>query len=413
MTSKEKKMPSKIDANALKSEIRQAIINQKVNACPIAVRLAWHCSGTYKKKDNTGGSNGARMRFEPEKSDDANAGLGIVRDLLEPVKRRHPEISYADLYVFGGAVAIEFLGGPSIDVNFGRSDATEASLCPVMNGRLPDGALGAPHLREVFYRMGFEDRDIVALSGAHTLGRCHASRSGWDGPWTNAPLKFDNGYFRVLMGLDWVPRQWSGNAQFEDKQTKRLMMLPSDMALKTDSKFRVWAQKYADDEALFFRDFKRAFEKLLALGCPSQCQPDFAVLKKRTREDEFLEYAMHGSVKRAKEIAAGGKINLHHVERTSGRTALHKCAFWGHVDFTRYLVSAECSLNPNARDFQGDTPLHDAARFGHLAVVEILVASGADVSLKNRDGKTPAQLARGNGHNITARLLGGKVRARL
>ena len=148
------------------------------------------------------------MRFEPEKSDDANKGLGIVRDLLEPIKKRHPEISYADLYVLGGAAAIEFLGGPKIDVKFGRSDATRASLCPVLNGRLPDASQGAKHLRDVFYRMGFNDRDIVALSGAHTLGRCHSVRSGFDGPWTNNPLRFDNNYFKVLMGLEWAPRDW-------------------------------------------------------------------------------------------------------------------------------------------------------------------------------------------------------------
>ena len=215
-----------------------------MNACPIAVRLAWHSCGTYDKSDNSGGSNGARIRFDPERSDDANKGLGIVRDLLEPIKKRHPEISYADLYVLGGAAAIEFLGGPKIDVNFGRSDATRASLCPVLNGRLPDASQDAKHLRDVFYRMGFEDRDIVALSGAHTLGRCHSVRSGFDGPWTNNPLRFDNNYFKVLMGLEWKPRDWNGNFQFEDKLTKSLMMLPTDMALKTDPKFRVWALKY-------------------------------------------------------------------------------------------------------------------------------------------------------------------------
>ena len=54
--------------------------------------------------------------------------------------------------------------------------------------------------------MGFDDREIVALSGAHTLGRCHKVRSGFDGPWTSNPLKFDGEYFRNLMAKDWVPR---------------------------------------------------------------------------------------------------------------------------------------------------------------------------------------------------------------
>ena len=49
------------------------------------------------------------------------------------------------------------------------------------NGRLPDAAQGENHVREVFYRMGFNDRDIVALCGAHALGRCHTDRSGFEG----------------------------------------------------------------------------------------------------------------------------------------------------------------------------------------------------------------------------------------
>ena len=113
---------SAINVDALKSEIRQVLINQKANACPIAMRMAWHSSGTYDKTDKTGGSNGGRIRFAPESTDPDNAGLSIIRDLLLPVKERHPEISHADLYTFAGCVAIEFLGGPVIPFNFGRTD---------------------------------------------------------------------------------------------------------------------------------------------------------------------------------------------------------------------------------------------------------------------------------------------------
>ena len=81
------------------------------------------------------------MRFTPEISDDANAGLGIVRDLLLPIKKAHPEVSYADLWVLCGHVAIEFLGGPNVPFRLGRSDATDGSGCPA-NGRLPDAAQG-------------------------------------------------------------------------------------------------------------------------------------------------------------------------------------------------------------------------------------------------------------------------------
>ena len=156
----------------MKSEIRKLLINQKANSCPMAVRLAWHASGTYSKYDGTGGSGGATMRFEPESADGANAGLNIERDILLPCKKAFPELSYADIWTLAGSVAIEFCGGPEIDHIFGRVDAANGGACPAV-GRLPDAAQGAAHLRDVFYRMGFNDEDIVALSGAHTLGRCH------------------------------------------------------------------------------------------------------------------------------------------------------------------------------------------------------------------------------------------------
>lgn len=130
-------------------------------------------------------------RFDPELSDGANAGLSIAQDMLKPMKEKFPDVSVADTWTFAGAEAVRLCGGPEIEHSFGRSDAASDDACPP-NGRLPDATQGAKHLRDVFYRMGFDDREIVALSGAHTLGRCHLSRSGFDGPWTTNPLKFDN-----------------------------------------------------------------------------------------------------------------------------------------------------------------------------------------------------------------------------
>jgi catalase (peroxidase I) len=81
------------------------------------------------------------MRFSPERTDEANAGLGIVRDLLLPIKKAHPEISFADLWVLGGHVAVEFLGGPNVPFRLGRTDTSDGFTCPA-NGRLPDAAQG-------------------------------------------------------------------------------------------------------------------------------------------------------------------------------------------------------------------------------------------------------------------------------
>ena len=168
---------------------------------PVILRLAWHNSGTYDKETNTGGSNGGTMRFAYEAKDGANAGLEAARARLEPLRKKFPWISYADLWTLGGVVAIQELGGPTIPWRPGRVDLPESESPP--NGRLPDGAQGAQHLRNVFHRMGFNDQDIVTLSGGHVLGRCHTNRSGFDGPWTFSPVSFTNEFFTLLLDADW------------------------------------------------------------------------------------------------------------------------------------------------------------------------------------------------------------------
>lgn len=203
------------------------------------MRLAWHCAGTYDAKTGTGGSNGAAMRFDPEVSHGANAGLAVARSLLEPIKKKFPWISYADLYTLAGAVAVEELGGPKIDWRPGRSDFADGSLS-AKDSRLPDASQGARHLRAVFTTgMGFDDREIVALSGAHALGRCHVDRSGFEGPWTRAPTTFSSLYFSELVNTKWTKRKWDGPLQYTNSSSgDDLMMLPTDMVRKKEGKER-------------------------------------------------------------------------------------------------------------------------------------------------------------------------------
>ena len=159
--------------------------------------------------------------------------------------------------------------GPVIPWQGGRTDYVDDSKLPP-RGRLPDGSKAADHLRAVFYRMGFNDQEIVALSGAHNLGRCHSDRSGFEGAWVNNPTRFSNQYFRLLKSLDWKKKKLpNGVEQFvnvdEDTETE-LMMLPTDMTLILDEKFNPWVKIYADDKEKFFEDFSRVFAKLMELG---------------------------------------------------------------------------------------------------------------------------------------------------
>lgn len=114
--------------------------------------------------------------------------------------------------------------------------------------------------------MGFDDREIVALSGAHALGRCHTTASGYSGPWTFTPTTFNNQYFVLLRGLKWTPAEKTAKFQYTDP-SKKLMMLPSDIVLIEDPAFSGFVDLYAKDQKIFFKDFAAAFQKLTELGC--------------------------------------------------------------------------------------------------------------------------------------------------
>ncbi|KAG6603899.1 L-ascorbate peroxidase 3, partial [Cucurbita argyrosperma subsp. sororia] len=244
--------PPKVDAAYLK-EIEKArrdlrALIAKENCAPIMLRLAWHDAGTYDAKTKTGGPNGS-IRFMNELNHTANKGLKIAVDFCETVKARHPKITYADLYQLAGVVAVEVTGGPSINFVSGRKDS---NVVPE-EGRLPDANQGASHLRDIFYRMGLTDKDIVALSGGHTLGRAHKDRSNFEGPWTKDPLKFDNSYFVELL------KKGSGSDQ-------QLLKLPTDKALLADTRFSQYVKAYAEDEEKFFKDYAASHKKLSELG---------------------------------------------------------------------------------------------------------------------------------------------------
>nr|ACI15209.1 peroxisomal ascorbate peroxidase [Salicornia brachiata] len=224
-------------------DLRALITNR--HCAPIMVRLAWHDAGTYCAKTNTGGPNGS-IRNEEECAHGANNGLKKAVNWCEEVKSKHPKITYADLYQLAGVVAVEVTGGPNIDFVPGRKDS---NVCP-KEGRLPDATKGPPHLRDIFYKMGLTDKDIVALSGAHTLGRAHPDRSGFDGPWTQEPLTFDNSYFVELL----------------KGESEGLLQLPTDKALVEDPAFRPLVELYAKDEEAFFNDYAASHKKLSELG---------------------------------------------------------------------------------------------------------------------------------------------------
>ena len=131
-------------------------------------------------------------------------------------------------------------------------------------GRLPDGDKGVDHLRAIFHPKGLDDRDIVALSGAHTVGHMHADRSGFEGAWTENPLVFDNAYFTEMLRKKYCPHkvESTGNPQNKCEAGSGTVMMISDLALLEDPGFKPHVEAYAKDQALFFKDFVAAWVKL-------------------------------------------------------------------------------------------------------------------------------------------------------
>ncbi|CAB1113288.1 APX [Ectocarpus sp. CCAP 1310/34] len=270
---------------ACKAEVMDLCAAHHCN--PILVRLAWHDAGTFNKDSaepwpRCGGANGS-IRFEPEINHGANAGLVNALQLLQPIKDKHPEVGWADLIQLASAAAIEQAGGPVIDMKYGRKDATTPQCCvdegalPAGNAPFPDADTPQAHLRNVFYRMGFGDEGIVALSGAHTLGRAQKDRSGegaectkftaegvcprgagapgcgkpGGSAWTPNWLKFDNSYFQTVPDEGCDPE---------------LLKLATDRCLFVDEGFLPFAQKYKASQEAFFEDYKKAHKMLSELG---------------------------------------------------------------------------------------------------------------------------------------------------
>ena len=241
---------------------------------PFFIRMAWHAAGTYRTADGRGGANSGQQRFAPLDSWPDNGNLDKARRLLWPIKQKYGKhISWADLFILAGNVAIESMGGPVFGFGGGRPDVfeperdiywgsedkwvnegvqtriapehgfheIEGPLAAIQMGLIyvnPEGPQGNPHddagmardMRETFARMAMNDEETVALTaGGHTFGKAHgngdasllgAAPSGADlvaqgFGWVSGHESGGIGEHTVTSGIEgaWTntPREWSEN----------------------------------------------------------------------------------------------------------------------------------------------------------------------------------------------------------
>ncbi len=212
---------------------------------PFFIRMAWHSAGTYRVSDGRGGAGAGMQRFAPLNSWPDNVNLDKARRLLWPIKQKYgKKISWADLMILTGNVALETMGFKTFGFAGGRADVWEPDqtywgaeaewladnrysgerdlenpLAAVQMGLIyvnpegpngnPDPLLSARDIRETFARMAMNDEETVALiAGGHTFGKTHGAGD---------PSKFvgaePEGAPIEQMGLGWKNTMGSGNAE--------------------------------------------------------------------------------------------------------------------------------------------------------------------------------------------------------
>ncbi|KAI9319554.1 heme peroxidase [Zopfochytrium polystomum] len=166
------------------------------------VRLSWHDAGSANVETGTGGPHGD-LRFSQVYSYSENLGLQRAVDILEPIYQKfNGSISHADLWSFAAAVFITNNNGPEIAWRPGRADAPSFAADPIPPFTHPNATMDASDYRPIFQRMGFNDREIVALIGAHNIGWASKNNSDYVGGWTTEPWWFSNQFFTRLLLVD-------------------------------------------------------------------------------------------------------------------------------------------------------------------------------------------------------------------
>eukprot|EP01065_Artemidia_motanka_P014739 TRINITY_DN18581_c0_g1_i1.p1 TRINITY_DN18581_c0_g1~~TRINITY_DN18581_c0_g1_i1.p1 ORF type:complete len:1292 (+),score=248.31 TRINITY_DN18581_c0_g1_i1:295-4170(+) len=289
------------------------VLGDRADAVGGLARLAFHDAGTYDGSaacPDRGGPDGCLMF-----SDGANAGLAFVAEHLNPICETFAAphaaaLSRADCYQLAGTIALEeaLPSGVNVDFKFeyGRSDSDS---CQQEAGRLPSAEGASDHVLGIFHhRMGLTVGEVVALNGAHSVGRASSTVSGYPGAtvasaagWVTEPAVFDNGLYTEMVAGGWQLVQAGAGSQNyfinNDSSPLRLSLI-SDLGLLYDfgagsqeadpsknptvcsleptrpqpcmklaqNSTRQWVELFAADRDAFYREYVSGWVKLQGMG---------------------------------------------------------------------------------------------------------------------------------------------------
>jgi catalase-peroxidase len=414
-----------LDLEAVKTDIEEVMTTSQEwwpadygHYGPLFIRMAWHSAGTYRTSDGRGGASRAGQRFAPLNSWPDNANLDKARRLLWPVKQKYGrKLSWADLLVLTGNVALESMGFETFGFAGGREDAFEPDEAvdwgpedemettsperfdqegdlesPLANSVMgliyvnPEGPYGEPDLegsahniRQTFGQMAMNDEETAALiAGGHTFGKVHGAddpenlgpepeaapiesqalgwesdhesgrgadtiTSGIEGPWTEAPTRWDMGYLDNLLDYEWEAEKGPGGAwqwtptdealqdtvpDAHDASEKRTpMMLTTDIALKQDPDYREIIERFRENPDEFQEAFAKAWYKLIHrdLGPPERFLgpevPDEEMLWQDPLPD--IDYGLIGdeAVTALEEVILDSRLSVSELVKTAWASA--------------------------------------------------------------------------------------------
>mmetsp|Transcript_2034 Transcript_2034/g.3903 ORF Transcript_2034/g.3903 Transcript_2034/m.3903 type:complete len:336 (+) Transcript_2034:700-1707(+) len=291
--------PDKLDAQMkISSSLVREDVSQYLNDDPTVagglLRLAFHDATTRECDESgtscTGGPNGS-IKYEIDWTENRGIArpLRVVQSIYDNAGVNNMGLSFADCIALAGAESVEFAGGPRIPIKLGRIDSSEADAKKrrnvlqdstdrsLVDTTLPSAGLDSDGLRLYFGALGLSEKEFVALSGAHDLGR-HVTLL--DMPKSclkdltrecleNAPVlmpfvaeepdRFSNAYFKKL--LRWYDR---------NIELGEVAFIPTDVDLVVDEGLRTHVQHFAKDEASFFSTFTLSYQKLVDIGAVSR-----------------------------------------------------------------------------------------------------------------------------------------------